>query len=361
MNDIFCASEPEITESEKNVVSNIVEQINNDSLVQFDIDNVFPYSNTYNHDSYKILSTEGESFLLKISFGNPKPLICEYNVLRSISSLNCAPSAINKFAVSCFASEGLALLTSFVEGHSFLEIGVNNVFSEEEEIRRLFRNLAKISSIDTKNIEFIKTEPSIAQDVGKLSSLFGEDFLNKFKEVIDFDDFQTELEKLRTFLMIKSSQFNFGKLINASLRPDNLIFPTSRERKHRNYYILDWSNSFIGNPLYDFMNLILENRLFEKSDYYKSLYFEEFFKHDSSLAVDMEYIYVEYFNYFIALKFWLSIVRYIELCIENEFTPITKIEHVRFIETLDYFKANIYKVLPSSSKLIDKFMKMVYN
>lgn len=360
-NDIFCASTSGISESEKSVVSDIIGQINAKSLIQFDIDDIELYASFFDYDTYKIFSSEKECFLLKISFGESKHLISEYNVLRSLSSLNCAPSAMNKFPISCFASEGLALLTNYVKGPSVLDFGVNNVFSEEEEVRRLFRVLAKISTIDIKDIAFCRTEPSIAQNVGKLSSIFGEDFLEKFKSVIDFNEFTPELDKLRLALTVQSSQFNLEKLVNASLRPDNIIFPSGAERLNHNHYILDWMDSFIGNPLYDFMNFILENRLFERSDYYKSIYFEEFFKIDSKLAGEMKYMYIEYFNYFIALKFWISIVKYIELCIEDELSSVTKIEHVRFIETLDYFKSNIYKVLPTSSKLIDKFMNLVYN
>lgn len=360
-NNIFCASTAEISESERNVVCDVIRQINEDSLIQFDIDNIQSYSNTFEYDTYKVTSVDKDSFLLKLSFGESKSLIAEYNVLRAISSLNCSPSAMNKFPISCFASEGLALLINFVSGPSVADFGINSVFSDEEETERFFRILAQISSIDTKEIAFCKTEPSIAQNVGKLSSIFGEDFLEKFKKIIDFDDFASELDKLRLSLAVQSSQFDLGKLVNASLRPNNIIFPSGRERKYRNHYILDWSGSFIGNPLYDFMNFILENRLFENSDYYKSVYFKEFSKVDSKLAADMKYMYIEYFNYFIVFKFWLSIIEYIKLCIENDFSPFVKIEHARFIETLNYFKSNVYKIIPSCSKLIDKFMNLVYN
>lgn len=360
-NDIFCASIAEISESEKNVVSDIVKQINENSIIQFNVSDIQPHLNTFEYDVYKVSSIDKGSFLLKISFGESKCLVAEYNILRSISSLNCAPSAMNKFPISCFASEGLALLTNFISGPSVAEFGINNVFSDEQEIERFFRVLAQISSIDTKDIAFCRTEPSIAQNVGKLSPIFGEDFLEKFKKIVNFDDFTSELDRIRLSLAVQSSQFDLGKLVNASLYPDNIIFPSGNERKYHNHYILDWSHSFIGNPLYDFMNFILENRLFEYSDYYKSIYFKEFSKIDSKLAAEMKYMYIEYFNYFIVLKFWLSIVEYMKLCIESEFSSIFKIEHVRFIETLNYFKSNIYKIIPSCSKLVDKFMNLVYN
>lgn len=356
---VFLDEGSELSESEKSVVSGVLEQINQDSIVSYSIKDIEPISSGFEADSYKINSIGGDKLVLKISFGDAQSLFREYDTLRTLADLNMTPSALNKYEVRCFASEGLAILESFVDGFTVMDFGIYDVFSCDEELERLFGELALISEYDGGSIENPLTEDYIGQNVGNLIPVFGLEEAERLGKILNMKGFSSDLRRLRVDLSLKASQYNLGKIVNGDLRPDTIIFPSGKERKHKNYYLSSWGKTFLGNPLFDLMNFILENRLFSISEKCKLLFFKKFNSINPRLSREMEKMYQEYFNYFIATRFWMDVVHYLKLCASNEFSSLSTIEHVRFIETLDFYKATVYKVIPSCEKFLDRFFLSV--
>lgn len=353
MNEAFYYTNEEATDSEKAVISNIIKDINKRSFVKLSAEEMSLSYVRYNYDSYIIKSDNGKEYNLKISFSQLNPLTLEYNFIRGVSSLEVAPSAMSIYPFEYLGEMGLALLKSYDKGVSIGEGGSNSIFSAQNNARRFFSILAKIASLKTKSILYGNTESNIIAHVGDFAYFFGEEFSNQISKMIGLDSEREQFKELRKSLMSFGKGFDLGRIVNSKLTPWNVLSVNGSP------YIREWEKAFLGNPLYDFMNFILENELYEISEPLKNIYFEEIDKEDKSLCFEMKRMYSSYFNYFIGLQLWICTIEYIELYACAEMQVEAKIDFIVFAKKFNMLVSHFHKNIPFCSDIVDKISSLV--
>lgn len=353
MNKAFYYTNEQITDSEKSVVSNIIKDINKRSFVKLSTEEISLSNLKYDYDSYIIKSENEKEYNLKISFSQLNPLTLEYNFIRGVSSLDVSPSAMYIYPFEYLGESGSALLKSYDKGLSVGEGGSNSVFSDMKSARRFFSVLAKIAKLKTKSIMHGNTESNIVVHVGDFAYFFGEEFSNKVLKTIGLNSERENFKELRRSLMSFGKGFDLGRIVNGKLTPWNILSVNGSP------YIREWEKSFLGNPLYDFMNFILENQLYEISEPLKEIYFEEIEKEDKALAFEMKRIYASYFNYFIALQLWICVVEYIELYACAEMQVEAKIDFIVLSQKFNVLVPHFHKNVPFCSDIVDKISSLV--
>jgi aminoglycoside phosphotransferase (APT) family kinase protein len=354
--NLYLWTPPEISSSEKNVVNDIIDQINAGSIVKIQSEGVEALEYHWNYDSYKVRTKEdNQEFVMKISFGDSASLSKEYDVLKKLANTGAVPYAMALHPVRFFSDDGIATLTKKIDGVDLFNLGIHEMFSHDEAVEEFFMALGKIYATDISSLKFIPRETTITSCVGNLRGTFGEEAAEKFNKIFNVKKFEDSFEELRLELTAKASQYNLDCIVNSDLNPFNIMGFGGDDINAPGVYINNWTGCFVGNPLYDFYNLIIENRLFSEKPRIEKIFFSMMKKMIPEVAKEMEELSIEYLNYFQVLQFWRYVEEYLSLSIETLIGNNVSIRSMMLKQKIESIRRGIFKISPKFEKMFSEF------
>jgi hypothetical protein len=353
---LYLGGFPEITSSERKAITDIIGQINAVSLIQVNPDNIEAVAYNWSYDEYKVFSKENnDEYTLKISFGDSRAITKEYNILKHLSSTESVPYAMSVHPVKYFSEDGFATLTRRIKGPTLFDLGIHEMMSHNDAVYELFSKLGKIYATDISKIHQVPRESTLADRIGRLEKTFGEDIPGKFSNIFKVSKYEEELEDMRIELTAKASQYNIDCIVNGNLNPFCISGFPGDDVNAPGVYINDWTQCFIGNPLYDFYNFILENGLFEEKPRLEQIFFYAMEENIPEKAEKMEEIFFEYVNYFQVFQFWKCVEEYVALSIEDKIGGNSSLRAMLLKQKFESIRSGLFKISPNFERMFSDF------
>lgn len=360
---VFTEELPSMGRAERIIINKMIDSFNKQSPYKIEYNWIEVNELSINFDSYDIFGDEDKK-LMKFSFEDDGIILNEFELLKHLSPLGFTIEPIDIQRVKSLNKEGVLALYKNNSSFSMLQLSYPEIFSDLKNyaLKDFLVILAKLSTVDISSVTHPVHEMDRLETVGDFNSIVGEKIAERINLAIHFDDDVELFKRLKNDLKTRLRRLSMRSIVNGRITPDTLsIQPPDGKEKHP-MILTDWSNAFIGNPLYNLLNFLLEFRLFNLNESAKSIFFEQVGKIDGKLSEKLQSQFSDYLNYFIVYQIWEVTKQVFFIIAVNESKLFgTNLIYDRTRLKFNTIKGQAKKIVPFCENYIDKLDKFINN